>query len=98
MSVSRSRIFTLFLLLLVLPELLQAATERGVKVGSSTDQKRIALVIGNGAYKTGRLKNPVNDANDISAKLKQQGFDTVQSVGKTYIEDRGKHRTIWRCE
>ncbi len=30
--------------------------------------------------------------------LKQQGFDTIENIGRTYIEDRDKYRTIWRCE
>jgi uncharacterized caspase-like protein len=37
-------------------------------------EKRTALVIGNGAYSTGPLKNPVNDATDLSANLKRLGF------------------------
>ena len=38
--------------------------------------ERVALVIGNGAYKfANALPNPVNDAADISAKLKTLGFD-----------------------
>ncbi|MFK5984964.1 MAG: caspase family protein, partial [Pseudomonadota bacterium] len=37
-------------------------------------QKRIALVIGNAAYKAAPLKNPVNDASDMSNKLKEFGF------------------------
>ncbi len=36
--------------------------------------------------------------NEMFVWLKRQGFDTVRNIGKTYIEDRGKHRTIWRCE
>jgi hypothetical protein len=39
--------------------------------------KRVALVVGNGAYlKLGRLKNPANDAQDVGAALKKLGFDT----------------------
>ncbi len=38
---------------------------------------RIALVIGNAAYKENPLKNPVNDARDISAKLKELGFTVI---------------------
>ena len=39
-----------------------------------------ALVIGNGAYSgSGRLENPVNDANAISQKLRSMGF-TVTTV------------------
>jgi hypothetical protein len=35
---------------------------------------RIALVIGNSAYKSSPLKNPVNDAADIGAALRSAGF------------------------
>lgn len=36
--------------------------------------QRIALVIGNANYKEGRLANPVNDATDMGARLKELGF------------------------
>jgi uncharacterized caspase-like protein len=46
-------------------------------------RKRSALVIGNGAY-TGNnvtvLKNPKNDAIDISEKLKSYGFDIKTAI------------------
>ena len=32
-------------------------------------EQRFALVIGNAAYASGRLRNPVNDARDLSAHL-----------------------------
>lgn len=39
---------------------------------------RVALVIGNGAYQNvPRLPNPTNDANDVAAALKRDGFDTI---------------------
>jgi len=61
------RIFlVLFILVLICPSLLIAATE-----------KRTALVIGNGSYALGPLKNPVNDATDIAATLKRLGFDVI---------------------
>ncbi len=40
-------------------------------------EKRIALVIGNGAYKAGPLKNPVNDAVAVAERLKQLGFEVI---------------------
>jgi formylglycine-generating enzyme required for sulfatase activity len=41
-------------------------------------EKRVALVIGNGAYKNAtRLPNPRNDAEDIAAALKRKGFETI---------------------
>jgi uncharacterized caspase-like protein len=43
-------------------------------------QQKYALVIGNGNYTAlGKLKNPVNDAADISAVLKDLGF-TVDTL------------------
>lgn len=41
-------------------------------------QKRVALVIGNSAYQHATaLANPVNDANDMGAALKELGFEVV---------------------
>jgi uncharacterized caspase-like protein len=40
--------------------------------------KRVALVIGNGAYReVPRLLNPRNDAEDVAAALKRNGFETI---------------------
>ena len=38
---------------------------------------RAALVIGNSSYKASPLTNPVNDATDIAASLKEAGFDVL---------------------
>jgi len=42
--------------------------------------KRYALVIGNSEYSSevGRLKNPVNDANDMAAMLKKKQFNVIK--------------------
>jgi formylglycine-generating enzyme required for sulfatase activity len=45
---------------------------------SSSGEKRVALVIGNGAYLKTTLKNPVNDAQDIANKLRDLGFDVIE--------------------
>ena len=46
--------------------------------GGSRAETRVALVIGNGAYRNApRLPNPANDANDVAAALKRDGFDTI---------------------
>ncbi|MGH6717417.1 MAG: caspase family protein, partial [Bradyrhizobium sp.] len=43
-------------------------------------EKRVALVIGDSAYQNApQLANPVNDAKLIASKLKQAGFDVVES-------------------
>ena len=53
-------------------------SQTGSPEGGET--KRIALVIGNGEYRNAtRLKNPPNDANDISAALKQLGFEVTSA-------------------
>jgi caspase domain-containing protein len=50
----------------------------------AAEAKRVALVIGNAAYKVGPLQNPVNDASAVAAAFKRLGFDKVilrQNVG-----------------
>jgi len=46
----------------------------------SAKESRIALVIGNGAYKSSHLANPVNDANDMAAALKNCNFRVMKSI------------------
>ncbi len=60
-------------------------------------ENRVALVMGNSAYKTAPLKNPTNDAKDMTAKLKGMGFTvvernnlTVKQIGSTLREFRSK--------
>lgn len=49
-----------------------------LSVVSSHAEKRVALVIGNGAYASApRLPNPRNDAEDVAAALKRSGFETI---------------------
>lgn len=43
-------------------------------------ERRTALVIGNGAYKTAPLKNPTNDAQDMASALREMGFDVTLKV------------------
>ena len=54
------------------------ATRRVVYSSSASDEeeRRYALVIGNAAYSHNALKNPVNDATDVSARLQRLGFET----------------------
>jgi hypothetical protein len=56
-------LLVLIVLVLIYPATLPAATEQ-----------RTALVIGNSAYSSGPLKNPVNDATDMDAALQRLGF------------------------
>lgn len=51
--------------------------------------KRVALVIGNGAYEhTVPLPNPANDAEQMAAKLRALGFEVVAGQDQTYSDMR----------
>ncbi|NLA41892.1 MAG: DUF1566 domain-containing protein [Smithella sp.] len=52
-------------------------------------ERRTALVIGNSAYSSGPLKNPVNDATDIAAVLKKLGFKVILKTNASK-KDMGK--------
>ena len=49
-------------------------------------EQRIALVIGNATYKASPLKNPVNDAQDVAARLKSLGFEVMLRENTTHRE------------
>jgi uncharacterized caspase-like protein len=53
------------------------------------NEKKTALVIGNGAYKNGPLKNAVNDALDMAATLSGKGFTVIlkQNASRTDMRD-----------
>ncbi len=66
-----------FCMVLVTSGFVFAQAERNISTSALSD-KRIALVIGNAAYPgMGALKNPVNDAKDIAAKLRRMGFEVI---------------------
>ena len=50
---------------------------------------RFALVIGNAAYNVTPLRNPVNDANDVAAALKNLGFEVM-------LVTDSDQKTMWR--
>jgi uncharacterized caspase-like protein len=61
---------------------------------SAIAEKRVALVIGNGAYKNvAKLPNPPNDAQDVAAALKRTGFDTILAldVDKARMDEADIH-------
>ncbi|MBN1797779.1 MAG: extracellular solute-binding protein [Spirochaetales bacterium] len=51
--------------------------------------KKVALVIGNSAYKTCGLKNPANDAYDLSKKLERFGYEVIKLInaGKQQMKE-----------
>ncbi len=58
---------------------LAQAASKGLpgRVEEPPEEHRVALVIGNAAYPTSPLRNPVNDARAVSAKLKNLGFQVT---------------------
>ncbi len=62
-------------------------------VGSLTPAhaaKRVALVIGNSVYESApTLKNPINDADAISAVLTKLGFEVVKGIDLTHVDFAG---------
>ena len=62
-----------------------AQDNRGIVVSS----ERLALVIGNSAYHTAPLRNPVNDAEDMSTVLSGLGFNVTikKNVDRRSLED-----------
>ncbi|MBP7341892.1 MAG: caspase domain-containing protein [Smithellaceae bacterium] len=61
--------------MLILAALAVAALIVSLPAGAAT--QRLALVIGNSAYETGPLANPVNDAADMAASLTRMGFTVI---------------------
>jgi len=70
---------------LSLPVIAPAQDSRGLAVKS----ERLALVIGNSAYQTAPLKNPVNDAEDLAGVLSAMGFrvSLKKNVDKRTMEE-----------
>ncbi len=57
------------------------AENRNLAVGMAAPEQsaqKFALVIGNAAYQSAPLRNPVNDARAMSAKLKELGFEVIE--------------------
>ena len=65
----------------------QAAT-RDITVAATRSEKRVALVIGNGAYPTARLRNPVNDARAMAKVLQDSGFEVLAYENLPYRDLR----------
>jgi hypothetical protein len=69
----RSILNTTFFLFLFFSISAFAQENRGIKIHS----QRLALIFGNSAYQTVPLKNPVNDAEDMTATLRKMGFTVI---------------------
>ena len=61
-------------------------------------QKRVALVIGNSAYKhVPALANPKNDANAIASALARLNFDVIEGTNLTRLQFEAKIREFARA-
>lgn len=66
-----------------------AALMAGAFAAHAQTERRVALVIGNGAYKTGSLKNPINDARDVAGVLRRIGFTVthLENVDRAQMQN-----------
>jgi hypothetical protein len=58
----------------------------GAAAQDAAKVKRLALVIGNGAYKDAPLPNPTNDAEDMEKALKASGFTVIRKSNASLKE------------
>ena len=59
---------------------------------NAPNQKRLALVIGNGSYLLSPLKNPVNDAQLMAEELRKLGFDVMSYTDLSQNDMKSKIR------
>ena len=65
----------------------QQDDRRGMRVQqASPSERRLALVMGNAAYKDSPLLNPVNDARDMAAALRSLGFEVIFGENLSQID------------
>jgi hypothetical protein len=61
----------------------------GLTAAPAQADKRLALVIGNSAYKNApTLKNPANDASDMADTLQRLGFEVIRGMALDYLAMR----------
>lgn len=70
----------------------QSTSQTASRPTSSKNERRVALVIGNAAYKSAPLTNPGNDASDVAATLRSMGFETILVRDATLAQMRGATR------
>ena len=79
MSLIRLVALTVLLSCLVME---QAQAQQTSREGDATNGKRVAMVVGIGAYAIAsqRLPNPPNDAADMAAELRSLGFEVIEAI------------------
>lgn len=66
-------------------------------IEGNTQETRLALVIGNGAYQNSPLRNPVNDAADMAGALKKLGFEVIHKKNSGLRVMEEAVRLFGRC-
>jgi uncharacterized caspase-like protein len=79
-------IFSIAIACVCFPGSAASQTKPGVANRVPLSEPRIALVIGNEAYPSARLSNPVNDANEMARTLRETGFEVRQKNNATQRE------------
>ena len=91
----------LYILVLVLFSVpARASDQKGLEPAaaavSAAAERRVALVIGNGAYVSAPLSNPVNDAKAMARSSQRVGF-RGNRTGERHEEPDGRcRRSVWR--
>jgi len=75
----------------IVPTILIAVLLFETTYGQNYEYKT-ALIIGNTNYKVGKLKNPVNDARDLSSTLQELGFTVITKYDVGLIEMKAAMR------
>jgi len=90
---TRKSVFSKFLIVccmcVFLADIAFAISDRGMrrkKTGAVQSEQRVALVIGNGDYKSSPLRNPVNDARVMSETLEKLGFEVTKEENLGFQE------------
>jgi uncharacterized caspase-like protein len=75
LDLTRAKIGVMFALSLLVALCAHAGVD--TQNGKQQDEKRVALVVGNAAYRFGALKNPLNDARAMATTLQNLGFNVT---------------------
>lgn len=63
-----------------------AEGQRNLAVSTAGGERRIALLVGNSAYKEAPLRNPVNDVRDMATALRKLDFEVIEKTNVTQKE------------
>ena len=77
LSLVNLNLMVIFLLVFLMAEMTLAQQDRRI---TRVKERRVALVIGNAAYKSAPLTNPANDARDMASVLRDLGFSVIEQI------------------